>query len=87
MALAATSLRVSRGAVTSSSKVSAPHALRSSSWDTERARAVAITLSPRLRAARTKSRPRPDLMEVDVIVGHDKMEGETYEVPVINQTS
>lgn len=63
-ALSATFLRSSRGAVTSSSRISAPAALSSSNWASERARAVAITLSPRAKASSASCLPRPDLASV-----------------------
>ena len=49
-------------AVTSNAKVSAPSVLRSESL--EGLRAVAMTLSPRLRASRVSAAPKPELQPV-----------------------
>ena len=61
--LLAKSCRSSSGAVTSSSYVWAPLALRAASFENERARVVAIALSPRARILSTISRPMPDLQK------------------------
>ncbi len=60
-ARSAISWSLSRGAVTSNSKISAPASLSACNFARDLARVVAITLSPRLSAAMVSSRPMPEL--------------------------
>lgn len=88
-ALAATSWMRSNGLVTSSSRTSAPCALRC--WIESTLREVAMTLSPRLRASKTICVPSPPehpytVRYTDSINNHDRFEQHWSIRTVTNQT-
>jgi hypothetical protein len=92
MALAAwmMSCNSSGDEVVSRWRVAAPADFKSASLWKDPLRAVATTLSPRLSAARTSSRPKPDLSRCKSSYRSCSLMGlmhSTYEVPVISHTS